>query len=251
MGWRRAVVTGASSGIGAAMVERLAERGTPVVMVARSAERMEELAERIDVESEILPVDLGTPDGVAAVAARLASEDDPVDLLVNNAGFGHHGDFVDDAVEHQQAMVDLNVSALVQLTHAAAAVMSDRAGGTVLNVSSVAAATAAPGFAVYAATKAFVSSFSQAVHEELRERGVVVSCLAPGLTRTEFQDRASYDSSKLPDFAWQTAAEVAEAGLEGAAKGRAMIVPGAQNKLLVGGAKLMPAALQRRIAASI
>lgn len=220
-------------------------------MVARSTERMEELAERIDVDSEVLPTDLGTPEGVAAVAARLASEEDPIDLLVNNAGFGHHGNFVEDAAEHQQAMVDLNVSALVQLTHAAASVMSERAGGTILNVSSVAGATAAPGFAVYAASKAFVTSFSQAVHEELREQGVVVSCLAPGLTRTGFQDRASYDSSKLPDFAWQTPAEVAEAGLVGAAKGKAMIVPGAQNKVMLGGVKLMPAALQRRIAASI
>ena len=251
MGWRRAAVTGASSGIGKAMVEHLAEQGTPVVMVARSAERMEELAETLDVDSEILPADLGTAEGIAAVAARLASEDDPIDLLVNNAGFGHHGAFAEDTVEHQQAMVDLNVSALVQLTHAAASVMSERAGGTILNVSSVAGATAAPNFAVYAATKAFVTSFSQGVNEELRDHGVVVSCLAPGLTRTEFQDRAAYDSSKLPDFAWQTAAEVAAAGLTGAAKGKVMIVPGAQNKVMLGGVKLLPEAVKRRIAASM
>ena len=251
MGWRRAVVTGASSGIGKAMVERLAEQGTPVVMVARSAERMEALAETLDVDSELLPADLGTPEGVAAVAARLASEDDPIDLLVNNAGFGHHGEFAEDSIEHQQAMIDLNVSALVQLTHAAASVMSERAGGTILNVSSIAAASAAPHFAVYAASKAFVTSFSQGVHEELRDQGVVVSCLAPGLTRTEFQDRAAYDSSKLPDFAWQTAAEVAVAGLEGAAKGRAMIVPGAQNKLMLGSVKLLPDVVKRRIAAAM
>ncbi|MEM9711437.1 MAG: SDR family oxidoreductase [Actinomycetota bacterium] len=251
MGWRRAVVTGASSGIGKAMVERLAEQGTPVVLVARSAERMEALAETLDVDSEILPADLGTADGIAAVEARLRSEEDPVDLLVNNAGFGHSGPFVEVDAGRQQAMVDVNVSALVQLTHAAATVMSERAGGTILNVSSVAAATPAPSSAVYAATKAFVTSFSQSVHEELREQGVVVSCLAPGFTRTEFQDRAEFDASKIPDFAWQTAEQVAAIGLDGAAKGRAMVVPGAQNKVLLGSVKLLPDSIKRRIAAAI
>ncbi|MEM9037953.1 MAG: SDR family oxidoreductase [Actinomycetota bacterium] len=248
MTWRRAVVTGASSGIGAAMVRKLAEDGVPVVMVARAADRMEALAEELGVDSEILPADLGTAEGIAATAARLRSEEDPIDLLVNNAGFGFTGPFAELEIEGQQSSIDVNVSALVQLSHAAATVMVERAGGTILNVSSVAGSAPTPGNAVYGATKAFVTSFSQGLHEELRPHNVKVTCLAPGFTRTEFQDRAGYDTTSLPSFVWQSAEEVAAIGLEAARKGRAVVVPGAQNKALVGTTKLLPGAVQRRLA---
>lgn len=248
MSWRRALVTGASSGIGAAMVRALADDGIPVVMVARAAERMEALAEEIPVDAEILPADLGTAEGIAATAARIRSEDDPIDLLVNNAGFGVIGSFSRLDIEAQQGSIDVNVSALVQLSHAAAEVMVERAGGTILNVSSIAGAGPTPGSAVYGATKAFVTSFSQGLHEELRPHNVKVTCLAPGLTRTEFQDRAGFDGSAIPAFVWQSAAEVAQAGLDGARKGRAVVVPGVQNKALVNTTKLLPGAVQRRMA---
>lgn len=247
MDFTRALVTGASSGIGRAMALQLAEAGTALVVVARDEERLQELAGLVPVDCEVLVADLADPTAVEKVAERIAAMDDPVDLLVNNAGFGLTGKVGDQAVGSQQGMIDVNVSALVHLSHAAAVAMTERSHGQILNVSSVAGWLVAPTSATYAATKAFVTSFSQSLHEELLDTGVGVACLCPGLTRTEFQDRAEFDTSRLPDFAWQSADAVAAAGLQAAARNRAIEIPGALNKGTIGATQLMPRGLVRKL----
>ena len=185
--FRSALVTGASSGIGAEMVRQLARAGVPTVVVARRADRLEALAAELH-NIEVLAADLGEPDGVATVADRIAADGGrSIDLVVNNAGFGTSGSFVDLDADRLAAEIDLNVGALTRLSHAALSVMATRRRGWLLNVSSVASFQPAPHLAVYAATKAYVTSFSESLHGEMGSSGVVVSALCPGLTRTEFQ----------------------------------------------------------------
>ncbi|MDH4169729.1 MAG: SDR family oxidoreductase [Acidimicrobiia bacterium] len=251
MSWTRAVVTGASSGIGEALARRLSQAGTHVVLVARTQSRLDELADQLGGpdRATVLVADLADRAGVAPVAELIAGEPE-IDLVVNNAGFGVSGAIAESDVERQLAMIDVNVRCLTQLSHAAAAAMAPRGRGGILNISSVGGYVPAPSFAVYGATKAYVTSFSQALHAELESAGVHVTCVAPGFTRTEFQDRAEYDSSKMPGFMWQTADEVAKIALDATAKNKAMVVPGLPNKLMVAAVKPLPSALQRRIASS-
>ena len=247
MDFTRALVTGASSGIGKAMAEQLAKAGTELVVVARDEERLNELAASVAVDCQVLVADLADPAAVERVAERLSAMDEPIDLLVNNAGFGLTGKVSDQAVGSQQGMIDVNVSALVHLSHAAALAMAERGEGQILNVSSVAGWLVAPTSAIYAATKAFVTSFSQSLHEEMLGTGVGVACLCPGLTRTEFQDRAEFDTSRLPEIMWQSADAVAAAGLKAAARNRAIEIPGALNKSTIGATQLMPRGLVRKL----
>lgn len=248
MRFRRALVTGASSGIGEAMANVLAEEGTALVVVARDGKRLEALASTLDVDVEVLPADLSQPDATAAVADRIRGDDQPVDLVINNAGFGTTGPVAAQTIDSQQGMIEVNVAALVHLSQVAAQVFGERGDGAILNVSSVAGFLPGVGTATYNATKAFVTSFSESLHEELRDSGVKVSALCPGLTRTEFQDRAGWDATQMPDIAWQSADAVARIGLNGVHANRAVVVSGVQNKAAVGLTRLMPAALQRRIA---
>lgn len=246
--WNRALVTGASSGIGKAIAEQLAADGTRLVVVARDEERLDALAASVDVDVEVIVADLGDRAALDDVVMRLRDDEHPIDLLVNNAGFGLTGPFHELDIDREGAVVDVNITALHRLTHAAASAMVERGGGGgILNVSSLAATMPAPNSATYAATKAFVSSFSEALHGELMEHHVHVTALCPGFTRTEFQDRADFDASDIPDLLWQSADEVAAAGLKGVDQNRAYVVPGALNK--VGAAMLgaMPGALRRVI----
>lgn len=246
--WNRALVTGASSGIGKAIAEQLAADGTRLVVVARDRDRLETLAGDLDVDVEVMVADLGDPDDLAKVAERLDDDDHPVDLLVNNAGFGLTGPFRELDIDRESAVVDVNITALHRLSHAAAVAMVDRGGGGgILNVSSLAASAPAPNSATYAATKAFVSSFSEALHAELAPQHVHVTALCPGFTRTEFQDRADFDAGDIPDVLWQSADEVAAAGLKGVDLNRAVVVPGGLNKVGAGVLNAMPAALRRVI----
>ncbi|HEY3241638.1 MAG TPA: SDR family oxidoreductase, partial [Acidimicrobiia bacterium] len=190
-GWERALVTGASGGIGEVLARRLAARGCHLVLVARTEPALEKLASELSaahgVDVEVLPADLITEEGVAAVEARLAQDGaPPVDLLVNNAGYGSAGPFAELDPARVAGEVRLNVLALVRLTRAAVPGMVARGRGSVLNVSSVASLQPLPNMATYAATKAFVTSFSESLHEELRGRGVTVTALLPGFTRTGF-----------------------------------------------------------------
>ena len=174
-----------------------------------------------------------------------ATSSAPIDLLVNNAGFGHQGSFHELDLEAEAAVVDVDVVAVHRLAHVAAVEMVAAGRGGILNVSSMAGFMGSPGTATYAATKAFVTSLSEAMHAELEPSGVHVTALCPGFTRTEFQDRADYDTSKLPDFVWQSADQVAQAGLKGVAANRAVVVPGAKNKVGASIINVLPGVVRR------
>lgn len=253
--WNRALITGASSGIGNAFARLLAAQGTDLVVVARDEARLTALATELEqcdgVTVEVLVADLADRSQLETVAERLQSTTSPIDLLINNAGFGFTGDFIDLDPDLETSVVDVNVSAMHRLAHAAGTAMSARQRGGIINVSSVAGFGPSPKAATYAATKAFVTSFSEALHMELGPFGVVVSCLCPGLTRTEFQRRANSPTDAVPAAFWQSADVVAAAGLRGLAAGKAVVVPGAHNKALRAALKAGPSGLVRRVAGAV
>jgi uncharacterized protein len=251
-----ALVTGSSSGIGAAFARELARRGHDLVLVARTESRLADLATQLESEhgtdAEVLGADLESDAGVARVAERLTDADRPVELLVNNAGFGTSGRFHELPLDQEDAEIRLNVIAVVELTHAALGPMVARGHGGVINVSSVGAYQPTPLSATYCATKAFVSSFTNAVHEELRGTGVKAMVVAPGFTRTEFHLRAGIEhDDKTPGFMWQSSDQVAEAAMKAYDKGRAVCLPGALNTAAAAFSGSMPAGLSRRIAGMV
>jgi hypothetical protein len=251
---RLAIVTGASAGIGAAYAERLARDAYDLVLVARRRDRLEELAERLgrthDRRVDVLAADLGSAEGVRAVEARIAAEP-ALEVLVNNAGFGTSGLFAELDRDAEEEEVRLNVLALLRLTHAAVAVFKPRGHGSVINVSSLAGFQPAPFNATYAATKAFVNSFTQAVSEELRGSGVRLQLLCPGFTRTEFQQVAGVSTEGIPDFAWMTAGAVVDISLAALRSGELVVIPGSGNKVMGAVIRALPASLARRVSASL
>jgi short-subunit dehydrogenase len=252
---RTALVTGASSGIGRAFVVALADRGHDVVLVARDTERLEALATELraayGAAAEVLTADLSDPTALAAVEARIADPDRPIDLVVNNAGFGTSGQFAALPIEREEQEIQLNVVALVRLTHAALAAQIPRGRGGVINVASIAGYQPTPGNATYGATKAYVMSFTQAVHEEVKGTGVKCMVLAPGFTRTEFQTRAGFDSDEVPGFLWQDAPTVVQHALRAYDKGKAVCLPGPLNTVTGAFTAVTPQAITRRIAGVI
>jgi uncharacterized protein len=257
--WKTALVTGASTGIGAAFARDLAGQGVDLVITARDTARLralaKELQDRNGVSVQVLTADLAKRAGVAKVAERLADPAEgqaPIDLLVNNAGFGSTGTFWELPVETEEAEVLVNCVAPLRLAHAALGPMVARGSGTVLNVSSIAGEQSVPGNATYGGSKAFVTTWSQSLHEEAKQHGVVVTAVLPGFTRTEFQDRAGYDQGRrIPDFAWMDADEVAAESLAGAAAGRAVVVPGLGNKVVTAAGSVVPRGLKRRVLAFV
>lgn len=249
---RRALVTGASSGIGEAFARRLAARGYGLVLVARRRGRLDALASSVrqahGVEAEVMAADLATVEGVEAVAERLARGD--VGLLVNNAGFGTSGEFAALPVAREMEEVTVNVAALVRLTHAAAAAMASRGRGAIINVASTAAFQPVPYMATYGATKAFVLSFSEAIHEELKGRGVTVTCVCPGPVRTEFQAVAGVRADRLRT-GWLSREEVVDAALRAVLRRQAVVVPGGMNRAMAVAARLSPRFLVRRVAGAM
>lgn len=241
-----ALVTGASSGIGAEIARLLGEAGVPTVLVARRGDRLREIAGRYD-GFEVLEADLGTPEGQAITAERIASDDEPIDLVVNNAGFGTSGVFHELDVDRLAGEVELNVKALTVLSHAALSAMVSRGRGYLMNVSSVASFQASPGLGVYAATKAYVTSLTEALHAEVEGSGVHVTALCPGLTKTEFQDHSNTTglASRIPDLAWTTVEEVASTGLRDVASNKTISVPGALYKLAVTSSDILPRSITR------
>lgn len=249
--WTRALVTGASSGIGRALAERLAGAGVSLVVVARDRDRLDKLAADLAVDVEVLVADLADPAQLARVEDRVADPDRPVDLVVNNAGFGTYGRLVDLDVDGEQREIAVNVVAVMRLTHAAVRAMLARGHGAILNIGSVAGLQATPGNATYGATKAFVASFGEAVHGELDGTGVSLTTVLPGFTRTEFAQRAGIERRPIPRPAWQSAEDVAEAALDATRAGKAWHVPGGLNQLLVAAATPVPRSLKRRVAARL
>ena len=246
-----ALVTGASSGIGESFARALARRGHDLVLVARRGAVLEDLAARLRAERgiavEVCAADLATPEGTAQVAERCADPERPLDLLVNNAGVGTMGQFWALPAAGELGQVALNVVALVHLTHAALGPMVQRGRGGVINVSSISAYQPIPRHATYGATKAFVSSFTNAVHEELRGTGVKMMVLAPGYTRTNFQ-ADGFDPQHLPEFVWQQPDEVVSTALTAYDRGRAVCVTGILNVAAVAATKVLPAAASRKVA---
>lgn len=250
---RRALVTGASAGIGLAFAERLARDQYDLVLVARSRDRLEEIAKRLREERgagvEVLAADLTQAAALRAVE-EVVADDATLDLLVNNAGFGTQGRFAELDIDREEEEIRLNVVALVRLTRAALPHMIQRGRGEIVNVSSMAGFYPGPFLATYGATKAFVTSFTESLTEELRETGVRVQALCPGFTRTEFQERASIDTSQIPGFAWMSAEEVVEASLDGLSRDELVVVPGNLNRALRAGASLLPRSIVRRAMAA-
>ena len=249
--YTRALVTGASSGIGETFARRLAQGGTALVLVARREDRLEALAKELDVAVEVLAADLADADDLRRVEERVAATTDPIDLLVNNAGFGTTGPFHTLDLAREDEEIRVNVVAVIRLTRAALSGMVDRGRGGIVNVSSLAAFQSDPGNAVYGGTKAFVLSFTEAVAEEVRKTGVRVQCLCPGYTRTEFQSTAEYETSRIPKAVWQTPEQVVDASLAALDKGKVLCIPGVHNKVAAVGSGFLPRAVQRKLAARL
>lgn len=245
---RRALVTGASAGIGKAFAEALAADRYDLVLVARNRERLEELARTLEhthaVSVEVDPADLTEAAALGKIEARIAA-DPQLDLVINNAGFGTVGPFAELDADGEEQEIRLNVVALVRLTRAALPQMIARKSGSIINVSSLAAMQPGPANATYAATKAYVNSFTEALHEELRGTGVYVQALCPGFTHTEFQDRAGVDKNEVPAIAWMSAEAVVEASLAAMRRRQLICIPGVLNRLMATLVGLSPRALVR------
>ena len=249
--WDRALVTGASSGIGRAMARQLAADGTDLVVVARDESRLRSLVDEVDVDCEVLVCDLADRQALASVESRVEAADRPIDLLVNNAGLGFGGPFVEIDRDRATFVVDVNVVALQRLTQAAAVSFSDRGRGSILNVGSLAGDAVGANSATYNATKAFVTSLGQSLAAELVGTGVTVTTLLPGFTRTEFQQRSGTDVSDVPRMLWQSAEDVAAAGLAGAAAGMIEVVPSKRYRAFRAVNRFLPGAIKRRAAMNV
>ena len=248
-----ALVTGATAGIGAAFVRSLARTHT-VVLVARDADRLGAMAQDLrngGATVEVLPADLTDPQGCALVEARLAEPHQPVDLLVNNAGFGIKGDFAAVSIDEHERMLRLNVGAVMRLTHAALAPMVARGSGAIVNVSSVAGFSPGARGATYSASKAWVTNFSESLHYQLQSTGVRVMALCPGFVRTEFHARAEMDVSSIPERMWLDADAVVADALADLARGVAVSVPGRQYKAIVAATRVLPRRVQARVGSAV
>jgi short-subunit dehydrogenase len=245
-----ALITGASAGLGVEFARQLSRRGHRLVLAARRAEPMEALARELG-NARAVSIDLSKKDAAKALTADIAANGETVDLLINNAGFGLIGRFVELDAKRQRQMIDLNVGTLTDLCRAVAPAMVERRSGGILNVASTAAFQPGPKMAVYFATKAFVLSLSEALHEELKPHGVRVSCLCPGPTRTEFGDVAGFGGNGLFDKVAMEAPEVVAAGLAGLDKNKAVVVPGWMNKVGANGGRFVPRSIVRKIAGAI
>lgn len=244
-----AVVTGASAGLGVGFAEQLAAKGHDLLLVARRADRLEDLASKLragGVKVDVAAADLGADGGVAATLAAIGGR--PVDILVNNAGSGLRGDFAKLDIAAQSAMVRLNCMSLMELSHAVLPGMIAAKSGGILNVASTAAFQPGPWMAVYYATKAFVLSFSEALHEEVKDQGVRVSALCPGPTKTEFADVAGMGESALFKMMGSGPDPVVRDGLAALEVNQAVKISGAMNFMMAESIRLTPRGLARSIA---
>ncbi|NGY05641.1 SDR family NAD(P)-dependent oxidoreductase [Solimonas terrae] len=252
-----ALITGASSGIGAAFAQALAAQGSELLLVARSGDKLEALAAQLRAQHgrrvDVVVADLGLPGAAAALAATAAQRGLSIDLLVNNAGFGSAAAFVDEDPAHAQRMIALNCAALVDLAHAFVPAMLARGHGGLINVASMAAFQPAPYMSLYGATKAFVLSYSEGLWAECRARNVHVLALCPGPVDTGFfaaaGDAALRDA--IPSTMMMQADAVVAAALRALSRGDSVVVPGALNKLAAQFPRLLPRSWVARMAARV
>jgi hypothetical protein len=244
---RLALVTGASAGIGAALARIYAAHGYDVALTARREDRLQTLADEIrlgaGIEALVIPADLADPAAPAAILKEIEAHGRHVDALINNAGYGLVGPYVDSPWEDQGASLQVMVTAVAELTHRALPGMVERRFGRIVNVASLAGILpGSPGAGLYSAVKAFVLSFSQSLHLELLATGVHVSALCPGFTFSEFHDvnRSREAMGSMPAWLWMGADEVAASGYEAAEANRPICVPGAPNKAIAALTHLLP-----------
>jgi short-subunit dehydrogenase len=245
-----ALVTGASAGLGVEFARQLSKRGHRLVLAARRKDRLDQLAKELG-NARAVAIDLSKAGAAAKLMADIEANGETVDLLVNNAGFGLIGRFAELDAKRERQMIDLNVATLTDLCRAAAPAMIKRKSGGIINVASTAAFQPGPKMAVYFATKAFVLSLSEALHEELKPHGVRVTCLCPGPTRTEFGDVAGFGGNGLFDRVAMESPGVVERGLDGLDRNKAVIVPGLLNKLTANSGRFAPRFVVRKIAGAI
>ncbi|CAM5257329.1 dehydrogenase [Streptomyces spiroverticillatus] len=239
-----ALITGATAGIGSAFARRLASDGHNLVLVARNTERLQkqatELHDKHAVEVEVLTADLSTEEGIAAVEARLADRTHPVDLLVNNAGFGNKGEFLEVPMADELTMLKVHCEAVLRLTSEAVKGMKERGRGGVVNVASVAAFVPR---GTYGASKAWVVQFTQGAAKDLAGSGVRLMALCPGFVRTEFHERAGMGTDNIPSWMWLDADKLVAEALKDMARGKSLSIPDPRYKALMGVVKVAPRGL--------
>jgi uncharacterized protein len=239
----RALVTGATAGLGRAFAGRLAEAGWNLVLVGRDGQRLEQAAKelrRYAVDVDVMTADLGDDKDLGTVERRLADDTEPVDLLVNNAGFAIKRNFLASTVEDEDRLLRVLVRAVLRLTHVAVHAMVRRGQGVVINVSSVA------GFvpqSTYNAAKAYVTTLTESVATDVRGKGVHVMAVCPGYTHTEFHDRAGIDKSQMPGALWLDVDQVVDGAFADLRRGKVVSVPTLRYKLVAAGARLAPRSL--------
>lgn len=247
-----ALITGGTSGIGAEFARQLAARGTDLVLVARDQARLEEYAEQLRaehaVEIEVLAADLADREQTLTVARRLEDPNHPIDLLINNAGFGMRSTLLQPDIEIDERALAVMCRAVLVLGGAAARAMKERGHGQIINTSSVAGLFA---MGHYSAIKAWVTAYSESLAVQLHGTGVRVTALCPGWVRTEFHDRANINANSIPEFAWINKERVVHDALDASRKGRVIAIPAAGWRLAVGGARMLPRPAIRWISARV
>jgi uncharacterized protein len=248
MSQRTALVTGPTSGIGLSFAHQLARSGHDLVLVSRTRERLEtlagELSELYGIEAEVLVADLGDREQLGPVEARLADPSQPIDLLVNNAGFGLKHPFLENSVDQEQYLLDVLVTAVLRLTHAALKTMVERGDGAIVNVSSVAGYVPR---GTYSAAKAYVTSLSEWADLTYREQGVRVMALLPGFTRTEMHQRMQVSGDSAPWWMWLDVDRVVRDALKDLERGRTLSIPSKRYKALATAARYTPSSVQAKL----
>jgi len=245
------LITGASSGIGLELAKLFAADKSNLILVARSADKLTSLAESLraphGVTVRVMPKDLAQPEAPQQLFDELSRDGVEIDVLVNNAGFGHRGTISQIPLQRQLDMIQVNITALTALTRLFLPGMLARNRGGILNVGSTAGFQPGPEMGVYYATKAYVQNFTEALAEEVRHTKLKISCLAPGATETGFADAADMRSARLFRVSVMTAEAVARIGYDGFRKGKVVVITGLRNKLLVQSVRLSPRFMVRKI----
>ncbi|MBC7397149.1 MAG: SDR family oxidoreductase [Bdellovibrionales bacterium] len=255
--FKKVLITGASQGIGRALAEKFARLGADLLLVARNESALKDLSETLEkanagIRVQYLKLDLSKADSAKVLKAFCVEKNFQVDTLVNNAGYGVWGQFGELTLQEQLDCMNVNMTAVVQLTHEFLPLLTKHAQSYILNVASTVAYQAMPTFAIYAATKSFVLSFSRALHHELKPQGVFVTTLVPGATDSQFLERAGLQhTAEKAKKVSMTAEAVAEIGIKGLSKGQIEVIAGGLNKMIAGATRFLPKKVLEHAAESI